>query len=109
LFRIPLVVEEYSLDSVILDLLIPERKLPSGLKIPFGTGAVILTPGWLIIFFFVFFLYSFHNFLLSRLPFFAFSLLFLLIFSPLSSGFLIRTHKQQKWTYLCANDTLCPK
>ena len=45
LFRIPLVVEEYPLDSVILDLLIPESKLPSGLKIPSGTGALMFTPG----------------------------------------------------------------
>jgi hypothetical protein len=81
LFRIPLVVEEYSLGSVILDLLIPERKLPSGLKIPFGDGSLILTPGRLL---------GSLPFFLTHLPIFlrlSFLVSFLLIFSPLSCAF----------------------
>jgi hypothetical protein len=75
------VVEECSLDSVILDLLIPERKLPSGLKIPFGDGSLILTPGRLL---------GSLPFFLTHLPIFlrlSFLVSFLLIFSPLSCAF----------------------
>jgi hypothetical protein len=78
------VVEECSLDSGILDLLIPERKLPSGLKIPIGATAVMLNPDKL--------LWPFvssnliHSTTFKSSIFFLF-FLFLLIFSPLSFAF----------------------